>query len=146
MENVPEYLGQESRHGQQGIPGALESDYGPLVFFDLLFQHQYRIEVDLANHFAVRETASGVVKWPRSFAYLHRWRYRSTINRGLGTRQWWCGWERPIGCVNRHSDDAHPDRQIRSPPVGHQTPTCNVVCTVVCSKFHSCSLVQLPYT
>ena len=115
MENVPEYLGQESRHGQQGIPGALESDYGPLVFFDLLFQHQYRIEVDLANHFAVRETASGVVKWPRSFAYLHRWRYRSTINRGMGTRQWWCGWERPIGCVNRHGDEARPDRPDRRP-------------------------------
>ena len=50
MEDVPKYLGRESRHVQQGVPGALEFDYYPLVLFDLHIQHPYGIEVDLLAH------------------------------------------------------------------------------------------------
>jgi len=53
-ENASQYLGwEESRHVQQRVPGAFELDYDPLVslvFFDLLFQREYGIEVDLPIH------------------------------------------------------------------------------------------------
>ena len=47
MEDSTEYLGrEESRHVQQRAPGAFESDYSSLVFFNLLIQRSYGIEVD----------------------------------------------------------------------------------------------------
>ena len=59
-ENADKYLGwEESRYVQQGVPGALESDYGFLVFFDLLLQGSYGIDVDFPDHFC-SQTTSGV--------------------------------------------------------------------------------------
>jgi hypothetical protein len=50
MENLPKYLGRESRHVQQSVPSAFELDDGPLVFLDLIFQRPYGIEVNLLVH------------------------------------------------------------------------------------------------
>ena len=77
--NVAEYLGrEESRHVQQGVPSALESDYCPLVFFDLLFQRSYGIDADFPDHCCSwkRVRSYGM---PRGSVYSHWWRCQITI-------------------------------------------------------------------
>jgi len=59
-EDFPKHLGwKESRHVQQRVSGALELDCGPLVFFNLLFQRQYRIEVSLPVHYCTQRSVRG---------------------------------------------------------------------------------------
>ena len=61
-EDVPKDLGwEESRNVQQRVSGAFEMDYGLLVFFDLLIQRSYGIEVDLPVH-RYYETTSGAAE------------------------------------------------------------------------------------
>ena len=82
-ENFPEYLWrEESRYVQQRVALAFESDYGPLMFFNLPFQRSYGIEVDFSVHCYSRSCVRGG-GMPRGSAYSHPQRCRLTTCSGL---------------------------------------------------------------